>query len=76
MMNSQLRTVAVGIYTPTQETFLCDPVFEDSWREGAANAVDAPPVLPKPKRVYVNYVAELEELIDGRDDEEFNRRGC
>lgn len=62
---SNLRLVVVGRFCGNEEVVVVEPLFQDSWHEGAANAVDG-----------IDADAELEELIDGRDDEEFNRRGC
>jgi hypothetical protein len=71
---SNLRLVVVGRFCRNEEVVVVEPLFADTWFDGAANSVDAVPVPPK--RVYVNYGAELQELIDGRDDEQFWREGC
>lgn len=42
---SNLRLVVVGRFCGNEEVVVVEPLFQDSWHEGAANAVDAPPEL-------------------------------
>lgn len=40
-MNAK-RIVAVGRYNAKEEVVIVEPLFADTWNEGAADAVDAP----------------------------------
>lgn len=106
-MNSQLRMVCVGIYTPTREVLLSDSSFENTWGEGLAKSIAAQPEeqdfgdwftlgeldgedgLPCDPLFHgcikvvdaESYVlgwkaaTELQDLLSGREDEEFIRYG-
>lgn len=68
-MNTQLRLVAIGRMSATQDEIICDPSFQDTWHEGLSNSIDG---LLTDAQIEAEWV----ELTEAMSDEDFWRLGC